>query len=66
MRTCKNCKHLDRSRVSVSSETHSKRYGCNRWHDGYVCGWIQKENELSQMGCSGFEENKDNEQLSLF
>ena len=34
--------------------------------DGYICGWISREKELSEMGCSYFEERKENEQLSLF
>lgn len=66
MRTCFECKYLDRSRKLNSRETHSKRYGCNSRCEGYICGWIIREKELSEMGCSYFEERKENEQLSLF
>ncbi len=66
MRTCLECKHLDKSRKLNSGEIHSKRYGCNSRCDGYICGWISREKELNEMGCSYFEERKENEQLSLF
>lgn len=51
-------KHLDKSRKLNSGEIHSKRYGCNSRCDGYICGWISREKELSEMGCSYFEERK--------
>ena len=59
MKSCFECKYLDKSRKLNSQETHSR---C----DGYICGWISREKELSEMGCSYFEERKENEQLSLF
>lgn len=58
MRTCLECKHLDKSIKLNSGEIHSKRYGCNSRCDGYICGWISREKELSEMGCSYFEERK--------
>lgn len=56
MRTwdCHSCIYLDKGRKQTSKNgTNCFRYGCNaRLKDSYICGWIQKDNELKTMGCS--------------
>lgn len=60
MRTfdCYSCVYLDKTRRKEGNNgTGCYMYGCNqRFSDGYVCGWIRKDNELKTQGCS--ESNK--------
>ena len=64
--TCGKCRFLDKSRVLKGNDLNPIMYGCNKRRRGYVVGWIRKDKELNEMGCSDFEERKENEQLSLF
>ena len=51
---CYNCIYLDKSRKQESKNgVDCFRYGCNaRLSDGFICGWIRKDNELKTQGCS--------------
>lgn len=51
---CYNCIYLDKSRKQESKNcVDCFRYGCNaRLLNGFIFGWIRKDNELKTMGCS--------------
>lgn len=66
---CNDCKHLNKSRKKYDDKHYCFRYGCDFRKDNYVVGWIiegKSDGHLKEMGCSNFEERKQNEQLSLF
>lgn len=65
---CFDCKYLDKSRYKESENgLEQKLYGCN--YGGlkrFVCGWVQKDSELKNMGCSFHEDEEHYEQLRLW
>ena len=69
---CANCDYLDKNRIQFDENHYSYRYGCNydyasegRISSGFICGWILKDNQLKQMGCSDFK-HTEIEQTRLF
>ena len=67
---CNDCQYLDKSRRKFDDTGYCFIYGCNYRKNGLIVGWIianeNETTELKNMGCSGFEEKKKNEQMSLF
>lgn len=52
---CYNCIYLDKTRRKEGNNGNGcYMYGCNNRFsgNGYICGWIRKDNELKTMGCS--------------
>lgn len=69
MWSCNDCKYLNKSRKKYNDVHYCFRYGCDFRKDKYGVGWIidgESDRDLKEMGCSDFEERKENEQLKLF
>lgn len=52
--SCKDCVYLDKTRKQNGfNNSDCFRYGCNAGIvDKFICGWISKDSELKEMGCS--------------
>ena len=55
---CLYCVFLDKSRCEFGKQKGNKRYGCNANESSYICGYISKESELKNQGCSYFNKIK--------
>jgi len=65
--SCENCGHLDKQTKEVIGHRFKfYRYGCAKY--GKVVGWVKKESELKEQGCSEWKPKKEIkfEQLMLF
>lgn len=65
MHSCIDCGYLDKTRAKESIFSHYN-YGCNARVNGYTCGWISKDSELKNQGCSDWIEINTNKQISIF
>ena len=59
MYTCSDCKYLDKTKWKKSIANNSINYGCSL--QNYTVGWIKKDSELRQQGCSSWEEKENTE-----
>ena len=55
---CLYCIFLNKSRCEFGKLKENKRYGCNANKGCYTCGYVKKENELKNQGCSYFNRLK--------
>ena len=65
MYCCKECAYLDKSKKIFSDNKKHYKYGCRNARAGFMCGWIDNDNELAYMGCSAFKEKAVDQQLSF-
>ena len=63
MYTCFDCDHLNKSKKKASMRGTYWNYGCNR--QGYTVGYIERESDLKNQGCSGWESKINDEQISF-
>jgi len=66
--SCIDCSNLDKKIKKISGLSYL--YGCKR--NNFTCGWMRKDSQLNDMGCSMWGEIKkvveikQYEQISLF
>lgn len=52
VKNCRGCIYLNKEVKQDSTNGISYRYGCDAKPQGYMFGWIERDAQLSTMGCS--------------
>lgn len=64
MNNCGECKYLDKQHKKWNDTHYCYTYGCLKYAGQNIVGWVQKDSELSLIGCSRYEEDKPITQMT--